>query len=265
MHPLFGNTEVGKDVRRALNLALNVEDIIARSTFGEGTRMASYITPGSWAYNADLSPIDYDTEAAAAMLDAAGWVNSDPSDPTSVRVCDGCETAEDGTEFRFELLTNEENARRTAIITIAQENWAQIGVITEIRTLEFFTLLDIMDAQTFDAFVLGWRAGYPDRPDATQILTPAGDVVGGGSNSGSYASERFIELNEQARTLPGCDRDERAQIYHEAQEVALEDTAYIFLFVRDGFYAASSDVDGFNPFPAQLYWNVDSWSVRGME
>lgn len=262
LHPLFGNTEVGKDVRRALNLALNIDDIIERSTFGEGTRMTSYITPASWAYHDELPPVPFDMAAAAELLDSAGWVNSNPNDPTSIRVCQGCETAEDGTEFRFELLTNEENARRTAIITIAQENWAQIGVVAEIRTLEFFTLLDIMDAQTFDAFVLGWRAGYPDRPDATQILTPAGDVVGGGSNSGSYASERFIELNNRARTLPGCDQAERAALYHEMQQIAQEDTAYIFLFARNGMYAARSDVNGFAPEPAQLYWNVDTWSVR---
>lgn len=264
-HPLFGNSEVGKEVRHALNLALDIDDIIDRATFGEGTRMTSYITPGSWAYDAELPPVPYDVEMAAQLLDEAGWPNSDPADPTSVRVCDGCGTAEDGTEFRFSLMTNEENARRTAIITVAQESWAQIGVVAEIETLEFFTLLDIMDAQTFDAFVLGWQAGYPDRPDATQILTPAGDVVGGSSNSGSYNNEAFIEANDQARTVAGCDPAERQALYAEAQRIAQEDTPYIFMFVRDGMYAARSNVEGFDPFPAQIYWNADTWNVRAAE
>lgn len=265
MHPIFGNTEVGKEVRRALNLALDVEDIIDRATFGEGTRMSSYIGPASWAFDPTLEPVPYNLEEAAAMLDAAGWPNSNPNDPTSVRVCDGCGTTEDGTEFRFQLYTNEENARRTAIITIAQENWAKIGVMAEIQTLEFFSLLDILDAQTFDAYVLGWLNGYPDRPDVTQILTPAGDVVGGCSNCGSYDSARLIELNRQARLLPGCDPEERKAIYAEAQRVVQEDTPYIFLFVRNGFYAVRNNVEGFDPFPSQMYWNIDTWSVRTME
>ncbi len=262
MHPIFGNTEVGQDVRRALNLALNVEDIIERSTFGEGTRMSSYIVPASWAFDETLEPVPFDPEEAARMLDEAGWPNSDPDDPTSIRVCDGCGTAPDGTEFRFDLMTNEENARRTAIITIAQENWAQIGVQAEIQTLEFYTLLDIMDAQTWDAYVLGWVNGYPDRPDVTQILTPAGDVVGGCSNCGSYDSERLIELNQQARLLPGCDVAERQALYAEAQRVVQEESPYIFLFVRNGMYAAQNNVAGFDPFPAQMWWNVDTWAVR---
>jgi len=262
MHPLFGSTEVGKDVRRALNLALNVDDVIDRATFGEATRMTSHLTPGSWAYADDLPFVPYDPDLAAQMLDEAGWPNSDPNDPTSVRVCQGCATAEDGTEFRFNLMTNEENARRTAIITIAQENWAKIGVIAEIQTIEFYTMLDIMDTETWDAYVLGWRAGYPDRPDATQILTPAGDVVGGGSNQGSYASPEFIRLNEEARLVPGCDINERIDLYKQAQAVIQADTPYIFLFARDGMYAAQADVEGFAPYPARIYWNIDAWSVK---
>jgi len=264
-HPIFGNTFEGRDVRYALNLALNVDEIIEGATFGEGTRMPSFSLPSSWAYNEDLEPVAYDPEMAAEILTEAGWVNSDPADPTSIRICDGCGTAEDGTEFSFSLMTNEENARRTAIITIAQDQWSQIGVQAEIETIEFFTMLDLMDAQQWDAYVLGWRSGYPDSPDQTQLFTPAGDVVGSSSNSGSYANPEFIELNEQARALPGCDQDERAAIYGQMQEIAQFDTPYIFLFVRNGFYAVSSDVEGFDPFASQLYWNVDTWSVRASE
>lgn len=265
MHPIFGNTEVGKEVRQALNLALNVQDIIERATFGEGTQMASYLVPSSWAFDPTLEPRPFDPEAAAQMLDEAGWPNSDPNDPTSVRVCQGCGTTSDGTEFRFQLITNEENARRTAIITIAQENWAQIGVMAEIQTMEFFSMLDVMDAQTFDAYVLGWQSGYPDRPDMTQILTPAGDVVGGCSNCGSYNNPEFNALNEQARLLPGCDVEARKELYNQGQRMVQEDTPYIFLFVRNGLYAVRNNVQGFDPFPAQLWWNVDTWSVRTLE
>jgi peptide/nickel transport system substrate-binding protein len=262
MHPIFGNNEVGKEVRHALNLALDVEDIIERATFGEGTRMAAHLVPASWAVDTTLEPVPYNVELAAQMLDEAGWVNSDPADPTSVRVCQGCGTTTDGTEMRFKLFTNVENARRTAIITIAQENWAKIGVMAEIETIEFFAMLDIIDSQTWDAHVVGWVNGYPDRPDATQILTPAGDVVGGCSNCGSYNSARFNEIQREARTLEGCDIEARKALYAEAQRIVQEDTPYIFLFVRNGFYAVRNNVEGFAPEPSQMWWNVDTWAVR---
>ncbi len=260
-HPVFGNTESGRDVRRALNLALDVDDIIERATFGEGTRMASHLVPASWALDPTLMPIPQNVELAQEMLDAAGWVNSDAADPSSVRVCQGCATAEDGAEMRFDLMTNEENARRTAIITIAQESWDKIGVKAEIQTLEFFTMLDVLFSQTFDAYVIGWRNGYPDRPDGTQLFTPASDIIGGCSNCMSYNNPAFTELNEAARVLPGCDIEARKAIYAEAQQITQDDTPYIFMFVRNGFYAARSEVSGFDPEPSQMLWNIDTWSV----
>lgn len=264
VHPLFGNTFEGRDVRYALNLAINVDEIIEGATFGEGTRMPAHEIPSSWAYDDELDYVDYDPDMAAQILDEAGWPNSDPDDPTSVRVCDGCGTAEDGTEFVFSLATNEENARRTAIITIAQDQWAQIGVQAEIETIEFFTLLDIIDAQEWDAYVLGWRSGYPNRPDSTQLFTAAGDALGG-SNSGSYNNPEFTALNTQAKALDGCDQAERAELYHQMQEIIQYDTPYIFLFVRNGFYAVRNDVTGFDPYPNNLWWNVDTWAVESME
>jgi peptide/nickel transport system substrate-binding protein len=265
MHPIFGNTTVGRDVRYALNLALNVDEIIEGSTFGEGTRMASSFVPASWAYDDNLAPVAYDPVMAAQILTDAGWVNSNPDDPTSIRVCQGCGTTEDGTEMSFDLITNEENGRRTSIITIAQDQWSQIGVQANIQTIEFFTMLDIINAQEWDSFVLGWRNGYPDQPDQTQLFGAVGDVVGSGSNSGSYLNSAVDDLMVQARSVPGCDTDTRKDLYAQIQEQIQHDTPYIFLFVRNGFYAVSSDVEGFDPAPENLWWNVDTWSVAAKE
>ena len=56
--------------------------------------MASHLVPASWALDPTLEPIPLNVELAQEMLDAAGWVNSDAADPSSVRVCQGCATAE---------------------------------------------------------------------------------------------------------------------------------------------------------------------------
>ncbi|MCY4526008.1 MAG: ABC transporter substrate-binding protein, partial [Anaerolineaceae bacterium] len=148
-----------------------------------------------------------------------------------------------------------------AIITIAQESWDKIGVKADIQTLEWGSYLEALFSQTLDAYVIGWRNGYPDRPDATQLFTPASDVVGGCSNCMSYDNPEFTAINEQARILPGCSIDERKALYAEAQRIIQADTPYIFMFVRNGFYAAGSEVNGFDPFPSQMLWNVDTWSI----
>ncbi|GIL12298.1 MAG: ABC transporter substrate-binding protein [Chloroflexota bacterium] len=253
-HPLFGDVRV----RQAMAKAINVDEIIQGAVFGHGERMTSMIIPASWAYHKELPPIAYDPEAAKAMLDEAGFVDDD-GNPDTPRVCQGCLYAEEGTPFRFVLYTNEGNTRRGAVGTIVQDQLKQIGIEVDFQAIDFNTLLDIMDAQTFDAFILGWRNGYPDDPDLTQILTPVSDIVGSGSNNTSYNNPRMVELNAKAKSLPGCDPVERTALYHEIQEIMQQDLPYIPLYVINGMYGANASVMGFDPYPSQLYWNVDTW------
>jgi peptide/nickel transport system substrate-binding protein len=255
-HPIFGNVEV----RQALAQGIDVESIIDAAVFGEGERMTSFIIPASWAYANDLPPIAFDPDAAGAALEAAGWVDAD-GDGVREATADN-EFAEEGTPLSFTLYTNEGNTRREAIGTLIQDQLSQIGVQVDFQTIDFNTLLDIMDAQTFDAIILGWRNGYPDDPDATQLFTPASDVVGAGSNFTSWNNEEFTALNNEAKALAGCDPAERAALYGQMQEIFQQDLPYVPLFAINGMYAAQSTVEGFDPYPSQLYWNADTWAVR---
>ena len=247
-HPIFGDLAV----RQAISKAINVDDLIDAAVLGEGSRMTSFIIPASWAYADDLPPIGFDPEAAAAELDAAGWTLADGA---TVR------TNADGDPLQFTLYTNEGNGRREAVGTLIQDQLAQVGIQVDFQTIDFNTLLDIMDSQTFDAIILGWRNGFPDDPDATQLFTPAADVVGSGSNFTSWNNAEFTALNLQAKTLPGCDPAERAALYGQMQEVFQSDLPYVPLFAIDGMYAASSAVEGFGPHPSLMYWNVDTWDL----
>lgn len=256
-HPIFGDVRV----RKAIALAINVDDIIQGAVFGEGTRMNGTMVPASWAYPDDLPLIQQDLEAALALLEEAGWVDDD-NNPETPRVAQGAMYAADGTPFNFVLYTNEGNTRRGAIGTIVQDQLKQIGIQVDFQAIDFNTLLEIMDSQSFDAVILGWRNGYPDDPDQTSLFTPAGDIVGSGNNITSYNNARVTELMEQARTLPGCDPTERAAIYAEIQAIMQDELPYIPLFVINGQYGSRSNVEGFDPRPSVMYNNVDRWVVR---
>jgi peptide/nickel transport system substrate-binding protein len=256
-HPIFGDVAV----RQAIAKAIDVDAIIQAAVFGEGARMTSFIIPSSWAYNNELPPIAYDPEAAEAMLEEAGWIDEDGD---GVREAHGALYAEDGAPFSFTLYTNEGNTRREAIGTVIQDQLAQVGIQVDFQTIDFNTLLDIMDSQTFDAFILGWRNGYPDDPDVTQLFTSAGDVIAGGSNNTSYYNADFEALNTQANTATetnSCDPAARAEMYYEMQEIFQQDLPYVPLFAVNGMYAAQANVDGFAPYPSQPFWNLNAWSV----
>jgi peptide/nickel transport system substrate-binding protein len=254
-HPLFGDVRV----RRAMALATNVDQIIKTAVFNEGTRLAAGTLPASWAYDPSLKPLPYDPEAAKKLLDEAGF----PVGADGIRAAKGAKYAKDGTPFRFTLYTNEGNSRRKAIGTIMQDNLKQIGVQVDFQTIDFNTLLDKMNSQEFDAFILGWRNAFPDDPDITaKLFVPENDIVGSGNNTDSYNNPELTKLQKQALQLPGCDPKQRAEIYHKIDKILQDDQPYMFLFVQNGMYAAGANVEGFDPLPSQLYWNVETWRVH---
>ncbi len=256
-HPLFGDVTV----RQAISHAIDVQSIVKAALFGEGTQMSSFLIPSSWANDSSLPPISYDPKLATQMLAQAGWIDDD-NDPTTPLVAKGAKYAPDGTKFEFTLYTNAGNSRRTAIGQLIQDQLGQIGIKVDFQTIDFNTLIDIMEAQTFDAFILGWQNGYPDDPDATQLFTPQSDVVGTGSDFTSFNDAQFNTLNEQAKTVPGCKPEDRAPIYHQMEKIMQDDVPYVWLEAQNGMYAAGANVQGFDPLPDQLYWNVDAWTVQ---
>ncbi|MEM6528171.1 MAG: ABC transporter substrate-binding protein [Chloroflexota bacterium] len=252
-----------KMVRHAIGHAVDVDDIIEGALFGNGTRMAAQLTPSSWAHDSELAPRSFDQELAAELLDEAGWVLNEDG----IRVCEDClyavevDESFNGEPFEFTLFTNAGNERREAIGTIIQDQLADLGITVDFQTIEFNTLLDIMDAQTFDAFILGWRAGYPDDPNTIQLFGAEADVPASGFNFTSFYNEEYFELEEAANSVAGCDQEERAAIYAEMQSIMYDEMPYLWLFSQNGMYAANDNVNGFAPFPNNIDWNLTQWSV----
>jgi peptide/nickel transport system substrate-binding protein len=259
-HPLFGDVRVRQGIARAIDK----QALIDAAVFGEGEAVLSFLVSSSWAHNPDMQDIPFDTAAAEALLDEAGFIDDD-NDPATPRIAQGALYAPDGTPLRFTLFSNQGNTRREAVGTLIQDQLAQIGVQVDFQTIDFNTQLDIMSSQTFDAFILGWRAGFPDEPATTvaQIWSPSGDVVGAGSNTTSYYNAEFNELALQARNMEGCAPADRAAIYHQMEEIWQNDLPYVPLFTINGFYGADASISPWTPYGGgnNLYWNVDTWTV----
>jgi peptide/nickel transport system substrate-binding protein len=255
-HPIFGDVRV----RRALQLAINVPDIIQAALLGEGTQMASNLLPTSWAADTTLTPISYDPALAAQMLDQAGW----PVGPGGIRICQGCKYALDGTPFEFELVTNEGNTRRETVGRIVQGQLADLGIIVDFWEVDWGTLT--ADGQTYDSYICGANNDFPDSGDLTWAFGPGSDYLSDlgnmNVNNSSYYNPEFDRLSEKARTLSGCDPTARAAIYHQIEKLLQDDQPYVWLFAINDLYAAHTNVIGFDPYPNMPWWNIHTWQVQ---
>ncbi|MBC7870584.1 MAG: hypothetical protein H7Y09_07070, partial [Chitinophagaceae bacterium] len=82
-----------------------------------------------------------------------------------------------------------------------------------------------------------------------------------GFNFPSYYNARLQELGEEIAT-GNCDPEARIAAAHEMQQILYDEQPYLWLYALDSAYAASPNVQGFDPFPGLGQWNVDSWNVN---
>ncbi len=209
--PLFRDPAV----RRALTLAIDRRSIVENVQRGLGQVAKGPIPPFHWAFDAELEPLPYDPDSAAALLDAAGWVDRDG---------DGIRER-DGLKLSFELRTNP-NPAREDIMTLVQADLAKVGVEVRTQVQEAQSLgRDIISPERrFDALVLGWGTQFniDDRPlFACSQLESAFQWAG-------YCNPRVDSLlNRVTQTV---DRAVSGPLWREYQQIMIQDQPYTFLY-----------------------------------
>ncbi len=257
-HPLFSDVRV----RQAVAMGYNKEDITA---LVPGTPLVGVVAPAfGWAYNNELGVWPYDPDASMALLDEAGWTDADGD---SVRECNGCETAEEGTPLAFTIRYSDILQLFETSVLVIQDQLSQIGFDVTLELVEWANYIpEIYYGQAYDATAMSNSTAAD--PDAfTSLLQSEQDILGGGNNLASYVNPEVDALIEQARTVPGCDQAARAEIYYQIQEITQQDVAYDWTFVPNLFHVANNRIQGFDPGPSWVFYgyadHVQDWSLGG--
>jgi len=258
-HPIFGDVRV----RQALQYAMDINEIIQGAQNGDATAMVAGTIPSAFSLHPTLERRPFDLEAAAALLDEAGWTDADGN---GVRECNGCMYAEAGAPMAFTLL-NPGSSGREDVAVLIQAQFAKVGVQVEVQTLDFNGMYDQLEAQTYDAAIAGWRGGVPFDPDQRSFFGTEQDIFsttgeGAGFNFPSYQNEQLDQLMREVNLVPGCDLEARKQIAYQIQEILWEDQPYLWLYSLDSAYVAAPNIANFDPYASSGRWNMDSWYVR---
>lgn len=151
--PLFQD----KRIRRALGMAIPVKDILKYLVYDEGERISGPFPKNTDWYDQAVAPLEYDPAGAEAIFKELGWKKNSAG-----------YLEKEGKVFEFNLITNNGNALRKNILTIAQNAWKKIGVKCNTQLFEWAVFLkDFINTGKFDAVVLGWSMGID--PDLYQI------------------------------------------------------------------------------------------------
>jgi ABC-type transport system substrate-binding protein len=209
--PLFAD----RRVRRALGMAINVDEIIRYVMYGEAERTTGpYPKQTDW-YDHNVPPLAYDPEAALHILESLGWRKNEQG-----------LLEKNGRIFEFNLITNHGNLIRKAILSVVQNSWQRIGVKVNTQVFEWAVFLeDFVNPGRFDAVILGWQMDVDPDLHAIWHSSQSGRNQ---LNFVGYKSDAADGIIEKLRQE--YDREKQVELARELHRVIAADQPYTFLY-----------------------------------
>ncbi len=212
-----------KRVRQALSMAVNRE-VIGPKILGTGELpMYSWVPPGTANYGEPAyvswkdEPYKQKVEEAKKLLKEAGFGSDHPL------------------KAQLRYNTND-NHKRIAVAIAAM--WKPLGVDVELYNTETKVHYDGMKRGEVEIGRAGWLADYNDPINFLSLLSTGVDM-----NYGRWSNPKYDALITQGNEQ--TDLKKRAEIYKQAEQVALDDSAAIPIYYYVSQNIVAPKVQGF--------------------
>ncbi|MGQ3410905.1 ABC transporter substrate-binding protein [Natrinema sp. LN54] len=226
-------------VRRAISYAIDTESIVNEVYSGIAEQADQPCPPALFGHNDDLSPYAYDPDQARSLLEEAGY----------------------GDGFSFDLTTFQNargyNPAPSSTAETIRTNLGDVGIDVTIDERPFSDYLTYTGDGKHDASLAGW---YTDNADPDnfyyvllhpQVESPDGqDWVDWStegyntSNRAAWANQEFMDLVEEAQQA--SDQDERADLYHEAAQIAHDEAPWVYIDYADEIRGVRNNVSNYD-------------------
>jgi peptide/nickel transport system substrate-binding protein len=203
-----------KEVRQALALATNREEIIRYLYRGQARLADGPLPPNSWAYESDIAHFGFDPQHADLLLDSAGY----PRRPEN-----------DGMRIKLTLKTSTEEISRL-LGAVLKEQWRKVGVDLELESMETATLGSQIARGDFELYTLRWL-GVNSDPEFYEFAFSSKRMPPMGGNRGHYRNPEVDALLDQARVE--SDREKRRELFSKIQKIIAVDLPYLSLWFMD--------------------------------
>lgn len=195
-------------MRRAVSLAIDRQAIVNYLFPERGIPAAGPLPPGTLGYHPDLGGDTYDLERAHQLLEEAGY------DGEEIVVV----TYKDTRPY------NPAGGEKLALLL--QEQLGQAGIRVRVQAYDWETCKQAIHRQEGHAFVYGWVGDNGD-PDNFLYNLLASARIDSGLNAARYSNAHVDML--LGRAQQAHDDELRERLYHQAQELIVQDAPWAFL------------------------------------
>ena len=220
------------NLRKAINYAINKQEIVETIYNGTGTVAISPLNPSNWAHNPNVEPYKYDPNKAKELLKQSGY----KGEPIEVAFNQATELPKVAERIQAQVKEN-------------------LGINLVLKPMEWGAFLTyIRGGDAHQMFLLGWN-GNAD-PDGILFPLFHSKNFGAAGNRAFYKNEKVDDLLLKAQTT--IKQDDRKAMYFEAQDIILKDAPWLPLRHGINSAALAKKVQGFkiHPLNRQLFTGV---------
>lgn len=238
-----------KEVRLALNYAINRSELIDKVLSGQGQPAASSIYPTSWAYNPKITPYPFNPQMALEMLSKEGYQDHDGD-----HLLD-----KNGEPFEFDVLINSGDDIKEKVLNYIQQQLFDAGIKMNIKSFDA-SQSTLLFSKRFDAH-------FPEidsfgDPDINYRYWHSSQIDQG-FNVSSYRNSDIDRLLDEGRRE--FDPDKRKEIYFAFQKAIHDDPPGIFLFWTNYLVGVHKRFKDVKISPAGPFSNIREWYVPEQE
>lgn len=240
------------EFRQAVSAAIDREAIVHLVYQGRATALWGHVTPANrlWINPAIPHPAQ-SGDKAVALLRSAGFKRQE----------DGTLVDAQGTIVEFSIVTSSNNAQRSKIATIVQDDLSHLGMRVHLVPLEFQAVMArVFDSFDYDASILGLVSGDADPDPEINVWTSGGGAHLWSPSETQPATPWQAELDRLMRDQTTVlDVHRRKQLYDRVQAIVAEHDPVICLVSPDVLVGARNSVGGIKPavMRRHLLWNAD--------
>ena len=250
-------------VRRAIRMAIDVDTILEEVFLGHGEPVwTEFFRP---PYNVcDIPRPEFNLAGAAALLEEAGWTDSDGD---GVRECNGCPNAEAGTLMTMEFAIYAEYGESLELAQqLVGENLEAIGFDVELQIIEgaiMWAPAEDGGTEMAGNFELDmWDDGYPGLDPTDNLIWTfylSDNLEAEGFNVGRWVNEDLDAWLDELYTL---DEEYRKEVFCEIATILEDELPQILLWSALEAHGVSERLVGVQPSANDpLTWNAADWTL----
>ncbi|WP_174776233.1 MULTISPECIES: ABC transporter substrate-binding protein [Cryobacterium] len=234
-------------VREAFIRSANVDDAVASLFQGSAERSTSALSSVEPLGVSRPDLFDYDPDAAAELLDGAGWAEKDSD---GYRVKDGVRLT-----VVFPVSTNQSIPAEQSLFEQIQATAKETGFDVQLTKLDLSSWYTALGSNAYDAV----SAPYTKiGPDVLRILfhsdgitpAPSGYFANHAQVNDPELDSLLTEANQVSTgSTNGGDADQRAALYEDAQDLILEGFYILPLYDQQNHFLLGTAVEGARALP----------------